>query len=92
MGGECAPVEQEVVEVERVGLAFAAAVAAEDAPDLVFIRLAPRKLLGQHRRERTLRVDGARVDVGQGRLAREAPARLRVAELLADEVEQIGTV
>jgi hypothetical protein len=46
VGGERAPVEQEVIEVERLGLAFAAAVAAEDAPDLVFIRLAPGELLG----------------------------------------------
>jgi hypothetical protein len=45
VGGERAPVEQEVVEVERLGLAFAVAVAAEDAPDLVDIGLAPRKLL-----------------------------------------------
>jgi hypothetical protein len=75
-----------------LALALAPAVAAEDAPDLLPVGLAPGELLHQQLRERPLRVDGARVDVGQRRLAREALARLGVAELLADEVEQVGAV
>jgi hypothetical protein len=45
---ERAPVEQEVVEVERVRLALPLPVAAEDGADLVAVRLAPGDLIGQH--------------------------------------------
>ena len=54
--------------------------------------LAPREGLGQQLAQRALGVDRARVDVQQRRLAREAPAGLPHAGLLAHDVEQVGRV
>src|SRR5262249_50387454 len=90
--GERPPVEQQVIEVERLCLAFALAVAHENAPDRLDVGLAPGELLSQHLRKSTLGVDRARVDVGQRRLPGKALARLGVTELLANEVNEVGAV
>ena len=92
MDGERAPVEQKIVEVEQLAGALPLPVGAEDAADLVEVGEAPGEVLGQHLRERRLHVDGAGVDVGERALAREAAAGLGQAQLLADDVEQVGAV
>jgi hypothetical protein len=53
---------------------------------------APGEVLVEHLAQRALRVDGARVDVDERRLAREAACSLGVPVLLADEVEHVGRV
>jgi hypothetical protein len=89
---ERAPVQEQVVEVEHAEAALAGAVLDEQAGEVVAMALAPRERLGQELAQRPLGVDRARVDVQQRRLAREAPAGLAHARVLADEVEQVGGV
>ena len=90
--GQRAPVEQQVVEVDHPEPALARAVVDEQAREVVGVALAPREGLGQQLAQRALGVDRARVDVQQRRLAREAPAGLPDAGLLAHEVQQVGRV
>jgi hypothetical protein len=87
-----APVEQQVVEVDDPEAALARAVVDEEPREVVGVALAPRERLGQQLAQRALGVDRARVDVQQGRLAREAPAGLPDAGLLAHDVQQVGRV
>ncbi len=92
VGGERAPEQQQVVEVGHAELALAGGVGLEQRRDRLAVLLAPREVLGQHARQRLLRVDRARVDVQQRPLAREARARLRVPVLLAQQVQDVRRV
>ena len=87
-----APEHEQVVEVEHAERALARRVAAEQPHERVGVLGAPREVLVEHLAQRPLRVDGARVDVDQGRLAREAPRALGVPVLLAHEVEHVGRI
>ena len=63
-------------------------VRAADRRDRLELVGAPRRDLVDHRRQRALRVDRARVDVEQRSLLREAPAGRGGAVLVADEVDR----
>jgi catechol 2,3-dioxygenase-like lactoylglutathione lyase family enzyme len=62
----------------------------EERSEYIDVLLAPQEALGHDRAHRLLSVHGARVDVGQHVLAREAPSGLAVTLLLTDEVEQVA--
>ena len=92
VGRERAPVQEQVVEIEKTERALAHRVGAEGLRERVAMLGAPRKRLRQHLRQRRLGVDRARVDVEHRLRAREAPAARGVTLLLAHEVEQVGRV
>jgi hypothetical protein len=89
VGGQGAPVQQQVVEVEHPERPLARPVGAEQRREVVGVLGAPWEVLVEHLAERALRVDRARVDVGERVLAREPGARRGVPVLLADEVEHV---
>jgi hypothetical protein len=89
---ERAPVEQQIVEVDHAERALARAVLDEQLREVLGVAVAPWERFGEQLAQRALGVDRARVDVEQRRLAREAPAGLPHAGVLADEVEQVGGI
>ena len=92
VAAERAPVQEQVVVVERVLRALAFGVDLEDRSDVADLLGAPRVLGLEDLGELDLRVHGPRVDVGERLLAREAPLALAEAELAADQVHQVGRV
>ncbi len=87
-----APVEQQIVEVDEAEGPLALHVSATERGDLVDLFLAPGCDLVDDGRQRSLRVDRARIDVEQGRLLREPPPGPARTELVTDEIDDIGRI
>ncbi len=87
-----APVEQQVVEVDETEKPLALYVSLADGGELVDLVVAPRRDLVDDLGQRTLRVDGARIEIEEGALLREAAPVARRAELVADEIDDVGRV
>jgi hypothetical protein len=92
VAAERMPIEEQVIQVECAKRPLALRVPAKERGQFVRVLLAPGEGLGDNFRQRLLRVDRARVDIGHGRLAREALPLGRQSELFADHVEQVSGV
>jgi hypothetical protein len=86
------PVEQQVVVVEHLLRLLGFDVGEEERLEVALPLGAPREGALQHLRQRRLRVDRRRVDGEAGALERKALALARKAELVADDVHQVGRV
>ena len=85
-------VEEEVVVVEDVLALLCLHVAGEQRAELRLPVGAPRIDLGEDLGELGLLVDCARIDGEAGGLQREPLGRLREAEIVADEVDEVGGI
>ena len=86
------PVEQQIVVIEDVLLLFGFDVCGEELPQLCFPFRAPRKELAQHLAEWRFGVDRARIDRKASALHRKALGHFREAEIMPDQIHQIGGV
>jgi hypothetical protein len=92
VAGQRTPEEQQVVQVDHPESPFARGVGAKQAGHGIAVLGTPRKRLLDHLPDRTLRVDRARVDVGESVVAREPPPAVSVTLLLTDQVDQVRGV
>ena len=76
VAGQRAPEQEQVVQVDHAEGAFAGGIGAKQAGHGIAVLGTPRERLLDHLPDRTLRVDRARVHVGEGVLARETPPPL----------------
>ncbi len=86
------PIEQEIVVVEHVLALLGLDIGRKQLAQLAFPSGAPRKERAQHLLQRRLRVHGARIDRQAGAFHREALLGFREAEIVADEIHQIGRI
>ena len=86
------PIKQQVVVVERLVGELALDIGAIEARQLLFPFRAPREMVPERVAQRPLSVHPVRIDREAGVLAREAALRLRIAELVAHHVHQIGGI
>ena len=86
------PVEQEIVVIEHVLLLLGFDIGAEQLLQLGFPFHAPRKEAAQHLAQRRFGVDDARVDGKAGSLHRKALVHFGEAEVMADQIHQIGGI
>ena len=86
------PVEQEVVVVEEVLGLLALHVGAHQRHELGLELHAPRPVLLERPLQWPQRIDPMRIDRQARVLAREAPCLRRQAELVAQDVDQIGGI
>ena len=86
------PVEQQVVVIENVLRLLGLDIGGEQLAQLRAPAGAPREEAAEHLVERQFGIDGAGVDRKAGALGREPAFRLGEAELVPDEVHQVGAV
>ncbi len=86
------PVEQQVVVIEDILHLLRLDIGGKQLAQLVLPGGAPGKDVAQNLLERRLGVDGARIDRKAGALGRKAVLGLGEAEVVPDEVHQVGTV
>ncbi|MHC2462540.1 hypothetical protein ACVIHD_001552 [Bradyrhizobium embrapense] len=86
------PVEQEVVIIEHVLALLRFDIGREQLLQLAGPAGAPREELAQHGLDRHLRVDAARIDRKAGAFGRKPAFGAGEAEIVADQVDQVGGV
>src|SRR5262249_61877074 len=86
------PIEQEVVVIEYMLLLLDLDITREQRLQLRLPHFAPGKIKVQNLLERLLAIDGARIDGDAGALRWQALVRFREAELVSDEVHQVGRI
>ncbi len=86
------PVEQKIVVIENVLRLLGVHIGGEQVAQLRFPGKAPREGGLQDLVQRRLGIDGARIDGKAGALGRKPALRLGEAELVANEVHQVGGI
>jgi hypothetical protein len=84
------PVEEQVVEIEHALRLLGLDISGKQPLQFLRPAAAPRERVCQHLIERCLRIHRARIDRETRGLGRKPAFRLRQAELVADEVHQVG--
>ena len=87
-----APVQQQVVVVERLRFLLALDVVAEQRSQLALPFGTPGEILLQAVLQRFLRIDTPRVDRETGVLLRKTTRRLRQSQLVARDIHQVGCI
>ena len=86
------PIKQEIIVIEHVLALLGLDIGGEQPAQLGFQGRAPGKERAEHLVERALGIHGTRIDGEAGALGGEARLGLRKAEIMADEIEQIGGI
>ena len=86
------PIEQQVVVVEHVLALLGLDIGGIEPPQLGFPVRAPGKERAEHLVERHLRIHDARIDREAGALGREARLGSRKAEIVPNEIQEIGGI
>ena len=86
------PVEQQIIEIQRVVLLLAADILAVQTGQIRFPLANPGKLLLDRLFERQPRIDPVTVNGKTGVLAREALVLSRKAEIVTDDIHEVGRI